>query len=575
MTTIATNGVQTAPALLVVGHGSRDADGVEEFWTLAEAIRRAAGELPIDFGFIEMAEPLVDEALDRLVGSGARRVVSIPLVLLAAGNLKNDGPAALARARLRHPEVEFAMGRDLGIDPVVLDVVEDRIRAAVGDADPETTGVVLVGRGSSDPDASSDLYKIARLLNDGRALPMIEPAFAGVAHPDVPAALERCRRLGATTIIVAPFLLFTGVLVPRIYERAAQWAQHHPGIVVRGAGHLGPDRRLARVVLERYREVLQGDVRMNCDLCTYRVRLPGYEDKLGMPISLTAHGEGPARGKRRARRSTRAPAPTAQTAPRVGLRPVANAAGAPDAPPAVAVSHLSYVYPDGTAALSDVSFSVAEGERVAILGANGAGKTTLLLHLNGMLEGGSGEIRIGDVLLDQSTRRELRKQVGIVFQDSDDQLFMPTVEADVAFGPANLGLRDDALRMRVAEALDAVRLADQAQRPPHLLSAGQRRRAAVAGVLAMHPDVLVLDEPSSHLDPSARRELVDLLRSLRLTTLLVTHDLPYALELCPRAIILSEGAVAADAPTRELLADEGFMRAHRLELPAGFNPWAA
>ncbi len=569
------DGVQTAPALLVVGHGSRDADGVEEFWTLAEAIRDAAGELPIDFGFIEMAEPLVDEALDRLVGSGARRVVSIPLVLLAAGHLKNDGPAALARARLRHPEVEFAMGRDLGIDPVVLDVVEDRVRAAVGDADPETTGVVLVGRGSSDPDASSDLYKIARLLNDGRALPMIEPAFAGVAQPDVPAALERCRRLGATTIIVAPFLLFTGVLVPRIYERAGQWAQHHPEIVVRGAEHLGPDRRLARVVLERYREVLQGDVRMNCDLCTYRVRLPGYEDKLGTPISLTAHGEGPARGKRRGRRSTRAPAPAAPTAPRVGLRPVAIAAAAPGTPPAVAVSRLSYAYPDGTAALNDVSFSVAEGERVAILGANGAGKTTLLLHLNGMLEGGSGEIRIGDVVLDQSTRRELRKQVGIVFQDSDDQLFMPTVEADVAFGPANLGLRDDALRTRVAEALDAVRLADQAQRPPHLLSAGQRRRAAVAGVLAMHPDVLVLDEPSSHLDPSARRELVDLLRSLRLTTLLVTHDLPYALELCPRAVILSEGAVAADGPTRELLADEGFMRAHRLELPAGFNPWAA
>jgi cobalt/nickel transport system ATP-binding protein len=257
------------------------------------------------------------------------------------------------------------------------------------------------------------------------------------------------------------------------------------------------------------------------------------------------------------------------------LRPVVVAQAADDSPSAVSVSHLSYTYPDGTTALSDVSFSVAEGERVAILGANGAGKTTLLLHLNGMLEGGTGEIRIGEVVLDQSTRRELRKRVGIVFQDSDDQLFMPTVEADVAFGPGNLGLRDDALRARVAEALDAVRLADQAERAPHLLSAGQRRRAAVAGVLAMHPDVLVLDEPSSHLDPSARRELVDVLRSLRLTTLLVTHDLPYALELCQRAIILSGGAIAADGPTRELLADEGFMRAHRLELPAGFNPWAA
>jgi cobalt transport protein ATP-binding subunit len=575
VTAITRHTVQAPPAMLVVGHGSRDADGVEEFWTLAEAIRNASGDLPLDFGFIEMAEPLVDEALDRLVAAGASRIVSIPLVLLAAGHLKNDGPAALARARLRHPEVEFGMGRDLGIDPVVLDVAEERIRSALGEDDPSEAAVVLVGRGSSDPDAGSDLFKLARLLADGRGLPMIEPGFAGVAQPDVPAALERCRRLGARTIVVAPFLLFTGVLVPRIYQSAAEWAKQHPELAVRGAEHLGPDRRLARVVLERYREVLQGEVRMNCDLCTYRVRLPGYEDKLGMPISLTPHGDGPARGKRRARRATRVPTTAPPVAPRVGLRPAAIRTPDPAEPPAVDVRRLSFTYPDGTAALHDLSFEISEGERVAILGANGAGKTTLLLHLNGMLEGGSGEVSIGGVRLGPDTRRELRKKVGVVFQDSDDQLFMPTVEADVAFGPANLGLRDGALRERVAEALHAVRITDQAKRAPQLLSAGQRRRAAVAGVLAMHPEVLVLDEPSSHLDPSARRELVDVLRSLRLTTLLVTHDLPYALELCPRAIILSEGAIAADGPTRELLADEGFMRAHRLELPAGFNPWAA
>jgi cobalt/nickel transport system ATP-binding protein len=575
LTALARNGVQAPPALLVVGHGTREADGVEEFWALADAIRGAAGDLPLDFGFIELAEPLVDESLDRLVVAGASRVVSIPLVLLAAGHLKNDGPAALARARMRHPGVEFAMGRDLGIDPLVLDVVEDRIRAAIADDDPAQCGVVLVGRGSSDPDATSDLYKVARLLSDGRALPMIEPAFAGVAQPDVPAALERCRRLGATTIVVVPFMLFTGVLVPRIYDQAQQWTARHPGMTVRGGAHLGPDRRLARIVLERYREVLQGDVRMNCDLCTYRVRLPGYEDKLGTPISLTPHGDGPARGGRRARRATRLPAPATNVAPRNGLRPAHVPEPDPGAPAAVRIDNLSYTYPDGTIALHDVSFSVAEGERVAILGPNGAGKTTLLLHLNGMLDGQTGEIRLGGVKLDASTRRELRTKVGLVFQDSDDQLFMPTVEADVAFGPANLGLREQDLRDRVREALDAVGVADQAARAPHLLSAGQRRRAAVAGVLAMHPDVLVLDEPSSHLDPSARRELVDVLRSLRLTTLIVTHDLPYALELCPRAIVLSNGAIAADGPTRELLADDGFMRAHRLELPAGFNPWSA
>jgi cobalt/nickel transport system ATP-binding protein len=408
MTAITRHTVQAPPALLVVGHGSRDADGVEEFWTLAEAIRNASGDLPLDFGFIEMAEPLVDEALDRLVAAGASRIVSIPLVLLAAGHLKNDGPAALARARLRHPEVEFGMGRDLGIDPVVLDVAEERIRSALGEDDPSEAAVVLVGRGSSDPDAGSDLFKLARLLADGRGLPMIEPGFAGVAQPDVPAALERCRRLGARTIVVAPFLLFTGVLVPRIYQSAAEWAKQHPELAVRGAEHLGPDRRLARVVLERYREVLQGEVRMNCDLCTYRVRLPGYEDKLGMPISLTPHGDGPARGKRRARRATRVPTTAPPVAPRVGLRPAAIRTPDPAEPPAVDVRRLSFTYPDGTAALHDLSFEISEGERVAILGANGAGKTTLLLHLNGMLEGGSGEVSIGGSALTPGASCERR-----------------------------------------------------------------------------------------------------------------------------------------------------------------------
>ena len=152
---------------------------------------------------------------------------------------------------------------------------------------------------------------------------------------------------------------------------------------------------------------------------------------------------------------------------------------------------------------------------------------------------------------------------------------MPTVEADVAFGPANQGLRGDDLRARVASALAQVGLEGQADRAPHQLSAGQRRRVAVAGVLAMRPDVLVQDEPGSALDPAARRELADVLTSLRLTTLLVTHDLPYALELCPRAVVLDRGMVVADGPTREVLGDEGFMRAHRLELPAGFNPLTA
>src|SRR4051812_33115941 len=311
---------------MVVGHGTRDADGLEEFWTLAGHVREAAGELPVGFGFIELAEPAVDTGIDELVSRGSTEVVSVPLVLLAAGHLKNDGPAALTRARSRHPDVSFRMGRDLGIDPVVLEIIEERARAAGGDA------VVLVGRGSSDPDATSDLYKVARLLSDNRGLGMVEPAFAGVAKPSVAEALERCRRLGATRVAVVPFFLFTGVLVPRIYNEASEYAASHPELEVVAAAHLGPDRRLARLVLERYREALTGDVRMNCDLCTYRVRLPGYEDKVGTPISLTPHGDGPARGSRRSRRATRAP-PSAPENPPPALRPAPRRPpGGPPAP---------------------------------------------------------------------------------------------------------------------------------------------------------------------------------------------------------------------------------------------------
>src|SRR4051794_26022185 len=545
-------------ALLVVGHGSRDADGLEEFWALARHVREAAADLPVGFGFIELAEPLVDAGIDELVARGNTDVVSIPLVLLAAGHLKNDGPAALTRARQRHPGVAFRMGRDLGIDPAVLAVAEDRAREALGDFDPGSSAVVLVGRGSSDPDAGSDLYKVARLLADGRGLGLVEPAFAGVTRPSVAEALERCRRLGATHIAVVPFFLFTGVLVPRIHAQASEWAAAHPELTVAGGPHLGPDRRLARLVLERYREALTGPVRMNCDLCTYRVRLPGYEGKVGTPISLTPHGEGPARGLRRARRATRAPAP-----PVALPRPVRPAVGET----VLSMSDVVYAYPDGSAALAGVSLRLARGERLAVLGPNGAGKTTLALAACGAIEV-SGRVEAAGTT-------ELRRRTGLVFQDPDDQLFMPTVEEDVAFGPAKRGLRGEALRERVDEALAAVGLSGLARRPPHALSAGERRRAAIAGVLACRPDVLVLDEPTGALDPAARRELLDVLVSLRIALLLDTHDLPYALELCPRAVVLDRGQVVADGATRELLSDEGFMRAHRLELPAGFNPLVA
>jgi cobalt/nickel transport system ATP-binding protein len=242
------------------------------------------------------------------------------------------------------------------------------------------------------------------------------------------------------------------------------------------------------------------------------------------------------------------------------------------APAALLVEDLAFAYPDGHQALFGVDLRLGPGERVALLGPNGAGKTTLVLHLNGILSGGRGRVSVGGLPVEKRNLPEVRRRVGLVFQDPDDQLFMPTVGEDVAFGPRNLGLPEPEVAARVAEALEQVGMAGAADRPPHHLSFGQRRRVAVATVLSMHPEVLVLDEPSSNLDPAGRRELAEVLTALPVTMLMVTHDLPYALQLCPRSVVLDGGVVVADGPTRDLLADADLLAAHRLELPFGFDP---
>jgi cobalt/nickel transport system ATP-binding protein len=242
--------------------------------------------------------------------------------------------------------------------------------------------------------------------------------------------------------------------------------------------------------------------------------------------------------------------------------------------PVLELRGLAFAYPDGHQALYGVDLHVHAGERVALLGPNGAGKTTLVLHLNGILSAGAGAVAVSGLPVTKENLQEVRRRVGVVFQDPDDQLFMPTVRDDVAFGPANLGLRGAALEARVRDALDKVGMADFADRPPHHLSFGQRRRVAVATVLAMEPEILVLDEPSSNLDPASRRELADILRDLDVTVLMVTHVLPYAFELCPRSVVLSGGVVVADGSTYDVLTDDALMAAHRLELPFGFDPRA-
>lgn len=241
-------------------------------------------------------------------------------------------------------------------------------------------------------------------------------------------------------------------------------------------------------------------------------------------------------------------------------------------PAALVVESLAFAYPDGHQALFGVDLRVDAGERVAILGPNGAGKTTLVLHLNGIHLAGHGSVTVSGTPVDKQSLREIRRRVGLVFQDPDDQLFMPTVRDDVAFGPANLGLRGAELDQRVDEALTAVGMAREADRSPHHLSFGQRRRVAVATVLAMRPDVLVLDEPSSNLDPASRRELAEILRGLEQTIVLVTHDLPYALELCPRSLVMNDGSIVADGKTVDILNDRALMESNRLELPFGFDP---
>jgi cobalt/nickel transport system ATP-binding protein len=233
----------------------------------------------------------------------------------------------------------------------------------------------------------------------------------------------------------------------------------------------------------------------------------------------------------------------------------------------VEARQLRHVYPDGTEALQDVSFKIHHGESVGVIGANGAGKSTLLLHLNGYLLPTAGEVRIGDFPVTKGTLREIRRTVGMVFQDPDDQLFMPTVFDDVAFGPLNLGLSGAEVEERVCSALGRVDALHLRAKPPYHLSGGEKKRVAIATVLAMSPDILVLDEPTNGLDPHARRQLIGLLRDFHHTKIFTSHDLDMVMDLCERVIILKAGTVRAEGPARELLLDDALLAECHLERP--------
>ena len=235
--------------------------------------------------------------------------------------------------------------------------------------------------------------------------------------------------------------------------------------------------------------------------------------------------------------------------------------------PALDVRNLVFTYPDGTPALRGLSFRIESGETVGLIGGNGAGKSTLLLHLNGTLFPTRGEVLIGDTAVSPETAVWARRMVGLVLQDPDDQLFMPTVEEDIAFGPLNAGFPSDEVDRRVSAALECVNMTPVRKRPPYRLSAGEKRAVAIATVLAMEPEILVLDEPSSHLDPRARRRLIEWLKSYDSTCLIATHDLELVVEICSRVLVLDGGRLVAQGPTVNLLNDESLMQSHGLERP--------
>jgi cobalt/nickel transport system ATP-binding protein len=228
---------------------------------------------------------------------------------------------------------------------------------------------------------------------------------------------------------------------------------------------------------------------------------------------------------------------------------------------------LHFTYPDGTEVLRGVSFRITHGESVAIVGANGAGKSTLLLHLNGYLAATSGAVRIGDSPIYPENLRYVRRAVGMVFQDPDDQLFMPTVFDDVAFGPLNMGLPPEDVQDKVEKALKAVGAVHLGSRPPYRLSGGEKRAVAIAAVLSMSPDILVMDEPSSNLDPKSRRGLIEMLKGFTHTKIIATHDLDMVLDLCQRTLVIRDGRIIADGPTADIMRDEEVLASSSLEKP--------
>ena len=285
--------VSAPPALLLAGHGTRSPDGVAEFHTLVRRVRAlAAARRPgpaVGGGFIELSPPPISATVADLVAAGHRDLAVVPLVLFDAGHAKTDVPASVNLARAAHPGVRVRYGRALGVHPDLVELVDARLRSAVPEGLRRDTAVLLVGRGSTDPDANAELHRVARLLWEGREWPLVEPAYVSLTGPRVPEGLARLHALGARRVAVVPYLLFAGVLERRIGAQARSFAAAHPGTGIVVTRRLGPDTRVAALALARYDEALAGTVARACDTCVHRVALPGFAHKVGAALRPHHH----------------------------------------------------------------------------------------------------------------------------------------------------------------------------------------------------------------------------------------------------------------------------------------------
>lgn len=293
------------PPLLLVGHGTRDDKGVSDFTAFVDRLSRRFDDREVAGGFIELSPPPLADAVEDLYRNGHRRVVAVPMMLVAAGHAKGDIPGALAREKERHEGFSYAYGRPLGPHRTMLELLAQRLDevldASADDlAEANDTAVLLVGRGSTDPDANAEVCKVARLFQEGhgkqRGIASVEPAFISLAWPSVPEGLERLRRLGMRRVVVLPYFLFSGILPDRVVDQSVEFATQHTDMDIRCAPVIGDCDELADMIVERYDEALAGDIRMNCDTCVYRAAFPGFESKVGELQTPHHHPDDPAHG---------------------------------------------------------------------------------------------------------------------------------------------------------------------------------------------------------------------------------------------------------------------------------------